>query len=943
MNANAIYSKSGKGVQEAAGKTSSLSRPDRAVLSAIDGRATLADVAQKIGKPFDAAFEKLIGELDKSGFIRQVSAGTAGAAKPGAAPAKPGAAGKAPEPASDLDFTAALTVPRAKPAPSTQPPPRAAPAAPPPPPAPSAPEKAKAEQIAKQQQDAFTKAREEAEKKAQAERDRVKAEAEAKVKAETEAKPRAEAKEAADKKFAAELEAKTKAEADAKIKAARDAAAKIAAEAKAKAEAEAKKAREEAERIRKETEEKARREREELRRKLEEERKAREEAERKAAEEAKRLEEERRKLEEERKRREEELRREEEERAERRKREEEEEQERKRKKREQEEEEERREAAERAERKRRQQEEDEREQAEREARRKAKPKDEEPEAPLPVIEDKPKPKSQPQPKAPEPAKSAGGFADTLLADLDSFNTREEEEQRAKEESDRKEKEEAIRRALEAEEARKKEQAEREARDEKQRRKQEERERKAREEAELREQEEKEKERLKEEEEKRKKEAEERAKKAKQEEQLAARAVGAGSFDAAERKRREAALMARGRPKAGGSIRAEKRGGWGKPIAITLFLLALIAVGVAHVMPIDVSDYQTAATDALRRPVKIGSANLSLVTGLQLKFHDVRIGETRLPLVRAFPEIGSLTGPKKIFSRIEIEGGKLEQGAVGDALFAKVQADNFSVGRIVARNIELAGPLAIPKGMELEANYDAEGNVRGVVVRGPQALLARIARKGEAAEFDASASTFTLPFAPEIALSTFSMKGNITPKGMNVQEWDGQTLNGTVSGTANVRWGDNWTVDGVLTARNINAAVFAPALLSDGRGEGSGKFSMRGEPGKLARTGRIDGTFTVSRGVLGSIDLAKAIQTGGKSGQGRTQFNEMTGQASYDRGALALRGVTISAGQLNAGASVDISEKGALSGRIVADVKIASQQQRATLPLGGTLHEPLVKN
>jgi hypothetical protein len=402
-------------------------------------------------------------------------------------------------------------------------------------------------------------------------------------------------------------------------------------------------------------------------------------------------------------------------------------------------------------------------------------------------------------------------------------------------------------------------------------------------------------------------------------------------------------MARSRPKAGGSIRAEKKSGWGKPIAITLFLLALIALGVAHVMPIDVSDYQTAATDALRRPVKIGSANLSLVTGLELKFHDVQIGDTRLPLVRAFPEVGSLTAPKKVFSRIEIEGGKLEQGAVGEALFAKVQADTFSVGRIVARNIELVGPLAIPKGMELEANYDAEGNVRGVLVRGPQALLARMARKGESTEFDASASTFTLPFAPEIALSTFSMKGSITPKGMNVQEWDGQTLNGTVSGTANVRWGDNWTVDGVLTARNINAAVFAPALLSDGRGEGSGKFSMRGEPGKLAETGRIDGTFTVSRGVLGSIDLAKAIQSGGKSATGRTQFNEMTGQASYDRGALALRSVTISAGQLNAGASVDISEKGGLSGRIVADVKIASQQQRATLHLGGTLQDPQVKN
>src|SRR5688572_29994390 len=162
MNANAIYSKSGKGVQEAAGKTSSLSRPDRAVLSAIDGRATLADVAQKIGKPFDAAFEKLIGELDKGGFIRQVSAGTAGAApKPGAKPA--GASGKpasAPmDAASDLDFTAALSMPKGKAPPPPQTPPRATPAPakhtatiPPPPPPPSAAEKAQAAKSAKEQQ-----------------------------------------------------------------------------------------------------------------------------------------------------------------------------------------------------------------------------------------------------------------------------------------------------------------------------------------------------------------------------------------------------------------------------------------------------------------------------------------------------------------------------------------------------------------------------------------------------------------------------------------------------------------------------------------------------------------------------------------------------------------------------------------------------------------------
>jgi len=126
MNPSAIYSKSGKGVQEAAGKTSLLSRPDRAVLSAIDGRATLADVAQRIGKPFDQIFEQVITKLDKDGFIREVSAGTAApagmASRPGVAakgPAKPAAKASGPaDPASDLDFSMLGGPSKPSPAPS---------------------------------------------------------------------------------------------------------------------------------------------------------------------------------------------------------------------------------------------------------------------------------------------------------------------------------------------------------------------------------------------------------------------------------------------------------------------------------------------------------------------------------------------------------------------------------------------------------------------------------------------------------------------------------------------------------------------------------------------------------------------------------------------------------------------------------------------------------
>ena len=908
MNASAIYSKSGKGVQEAAGKTSHLSRSDRAVLSAIDGRATLADVAQKVGKAFDPAFEKLIEALDKGGFIREVSGGAPGAAPRPAAGAKPAAKATGPmDVASDLDFTTALSIPKGRASPPPQPPPKAAPPSakhtatiPPPPPPPSAAEKAQAKKSAQEQEDAFAKAREEAERKAAADRERVKAEAEATMRAETEARLRAET----EARLKAEAEAKVKAEAEAKVKAAREAAAKATAAAKAKAEAEAKKAREEAERarkeaeeiaerVRKEAEEKARREQEELKRKLEEER---------------------RKLEEERKRHEEERRREEEERTLRRIQEE----------------------RERVARRKQEQEEERREQAGRKRREEEQEEVQE--------EDKPRPKQKEPEPAPAKAAGGGGFSDTLLADLESFTTREEEDQKANEEAARKESEAAAARAREAEERRAKEAAERQEREAKAQRKREEAERKAQEEAELREREEREKQRLEEEEEKRKLEAEEREKKAKQDERLAARAErgpAAYSEEAQLRSRRERELAAKPRRAAG--ARAERRG-WGKPFALTLFLLLVVAVAVAHVMPIDASEYERAATDALGRPVRIGSANLSLVTGLQLKFSDVNLGDgIRIPVVRAYPEFDALLGPRKAFSRIEVERMKIDPNAAGQVLFAKVRSDTFGVGRVVAKNIEFTGPLALPKGLEFELVYDAEGAVRAAVVRGPEALVARLTSKGQAFDVEMSASSFTLPFAPEISLSKFALKGAATPQGLSVSEWDGALLNGTLSGTANVRWGETWMIDGVVTARNLYAAVFAPALLSDGKAEGSGKFSMRGPPGKLASSTRIDGSFTVTRGVLGSIDLSRAIQTGGKFATGRTEFSEMNGQGTYDRGAVSLRNVTIGAGQLNAGATADIAQNGALSGRIVADVRVASQTLRATLNLGGTVKEPQVRN
>ena len=124
----------------------------------------------------------------------------------------------------------------------------------------------------------------------------------------------------------------------------------------------------------------------------------------------------------------------------------------------------------------------------------------------------------------------------------------------------------------------------------------------------------------------------------------------------------------------------------------------------------------------------------------------------------------------------------------------------------------------------------------------------------------------------------------------------------LAGTATLRWGGTWTLEGALTARGINAAVFAPALLSEGRGEGTARFSMSGaEPARLAGRGRLEGTFTVHKGVLGSFDLSRARADRRPPGPGPHGVRRDAGPGALRQGRGALRNVTVAAGALNAGA------------------------------------------
>lgn len=227
----------------------------------------------------------------------------------------------------------------------------------------------------------------------------------------------------------------------------------------------------------------------------------------------------------------------------------------------------------------------------------------------------------------------------------------------------------------------------------------------------------------------------------------------------------------------------------------------------------------------------------------------------------------------------------------------------------------------------------------MTVRGPEKLEVRFSPRGAQAGFELSAASFAVPFVPALGLTDVSAKGVATREALAVSQFDARVFDGLISGSAAIRWGAAWSVEGELRVRNVNAAVFAPALVSEGRAEGRGTFRMSGAaPARLYESARLEGSFRIEKGALG-FDLGRAL-AGGQS-RGRTEFTELTAQGIYDRGAVQVRNIALSRGAMSAAGALDISADGVLVGRLSAEVKTPTQVLRGTLSLAGRAGEPVI--
>jgi len=325
-------------------------------------------------------------------------------------------------------------------------------------------------------------------------------------------------------------------------------------------------------------------------------------------------------------------------------------------------------------------------------------------------------------------------------------------------------------------------------------------------------------------------------------------------------------------------------------------------------------------------------------GIEVRFTRVSVGDAvKIAKVHAVPEFGTLFGTAKAFGRVELHDLVLRQDALGAMLFGTMKPGRLRMARVTAAGARLEGPLALPA-LDFDASVGDSGRVYSIRLSGEN-VTGLVTPRSDDVGFEVSARNVTVPFLNEFSLTEFAMKGSANRQGMTVTAFDGRAFDGTVLGSARIQWGEQWSVQGDLQARAMNAAVFSPQMVSEGRLGAKGRYAMSGpDAAKLYQSARLDGEFEVAKGALGSFDISRALQSTSAQTSGRTQFSELQGTVSLANGALAFRDLRMSSGLLKAAGTLDIDAKGGLSGRINAELR----NLHGTMYIGGRLADPQLR-
>lgn len=397
--------------------------------------------------------------------------------------------------------------------------------------------------------------------------------------------------------------------------------------------------------------------------------------------------------------------------------------------------------------------------------------------------------------------------------------------------------------------------------------------------------------------------------------------------------------------------------WPKRLFIIVLVVVAVVVGLPFLIPLNVyiPELEKMAGEKIQQPVRIESLRIQLVPLPHVSLQKVIVGagqDIRIDTINVTPVLGTLFSPVKVLKEIKLDGVTLNQEIVGGmpAWFKpKEGPQTVRIETINLDHVTLESPKMKLGPYSIKINMADAGDMRNAVLTSDDGALSLEAKPVSDGVFDLrlAAQKWSVPVGPAFRFDTLNIAATADKEALHVKDIDGRLYGGTLKGATELGWKSGWKLSGNLKVKQVALGSVLPLLNAkvrmSGKLDARAGFSMKAaSASQLADNPSANGDFSVSKGILHGLDLARAAQpmASGKGVRGgQTEFDELSGNFSVAGKSIRLSKMNVTSGLLNANGDVDISPSKQLGGKVYVEVKKGVSLVSVPLKVSGTLQDP----
>ncbi|MBL8398607.1 MAG: hypothetical protein JNL84_10785 [Candidatus Accumulibacter sp.] len=389
----------------------------------------------------------------------------------------------------------------------------------------------------------------------------------------------------------------------------------------------------------------------------------------------------------------------------------------------------------------------------------------------------------------------------------------------------------------------------------------------------------------------------------------------------------------------------------------LFLGALTALMAwffpySHYLPA----METAVAQVIGQPVKIGGMRVTLFPKPGLSLSQVRFGvttdrEITIGELRLLPALNSLWESRLTFRTVELHDWQLSARSVDD-LMAAIATTAKNPGKplieqIVLENSEIAfAGLTIPD-LHGQAKLAATGVIQSLsLISADHGLQFDATPEANGLAVKIQALDWLPTKGSAFRFNALNLQGHLAGNRLTLDNFDFRIFEGSGRGTALLTEQQRANVTGELSFERINLSKFGEALGIGGQfqGDANGKLRFSAliqDSATFVKSLAAEGTFAVTRGSLGEIDLGEALRrnsTRPTALGGATRFERMSGVFQLLPMGYRFSQIALTAGLLQSSGYLNVNRSLQLNGQMAVSIG-RTINGHVPIGIGGPLSAP----